>query len=72
MSVAVVEHDLKKNPMATVKDFDTSEHRPYTEKAPNSLEPTQTRSFLAKLPDLYPQHYAMAHLGFMTGAASRS
>jgi len=67
MSIAVVEHDLKKNPMATVKDFDTSEHRPYTEKAPNSLEPAQTRTFLAKLLELYPQHYAMAYLGFMTG-----
>jgi integrase len=67
MSIAVVEHDLKKNPMATVKDFDTSEHRPYTEKAPNALEPLQTRSFLAKLLELYPQHYAMAYLGFMTG-----
>ena len=63
----MVEHDLKKNPMATVKDFDTSEHRPYTEKAPNSLEPAQTRTFLAKLLELYPQHYAMAYLGFMTG-----
>lgn len=67
MSIAVVEHDLKRNPMAGVKDFDTSEHRPYTEKAPNSLEPLQTRSFLAKLLKLYPQHYAMAYLGFMTG-----
>jgi hypothetical protein len=47
MSIAVVEHDLRKNPMTTVKDFDMSEHRPYTEKAPNSLEPSQTRAFLA-------------------------
>ena len=68
MGIAVTEHDLKKNPMNGVKDFDTSEHRPYTEKAPNALEPSQTRQFLAKLLELYPQHYAMAYLGFMTGA----
>jgi integrase len=67
MSIAVTEHDLRKNPMNGVKDFDLSEHRTYSEKAPNSLDPNQTMRFLEKLLELYPQHYAFAYLGFMTG-----
>ena len=54
MSIAVTEHDLRKDPMKGVKDFDLSEHRPYSEKAPNSLDPNQTMRFLEKLLELYP------------------
>jgi integrase len=68
MAIAVAEHDLRKNPMNGVKDFDLSGYRPYSEKAPNALDPHQTKLFLEKLLELYPQHYAFAYLGFMTGA----
>lgn len=56
-----------RDPISKVKPFDTRGHRTYTEEAPNSLAPKDVPRFLAKLRELYPQHYAFAVLGFMTG-----
>jgi len=50
-----------------VKDFDTSTHATYTEEEPNSLAAHQVPAFLQKLKEDFPQHYAMAYLGFATG-----
>jgi integrase len=50
-----------------VKDFDTSTHATYTEEEPNSLAAHQVPTFLQKLKEDFPQHYAMAYLGFATG-----
>jgi len=50
-----------------VADFDTSEHATYTEDEPNSLAPEEVPTFLATLRERYPQHYAMAFLGIVTG-----
>lgn len=57
-------------PMAAtegVDDFDTSEWVTYPEEEPNSLAPEDVPRFLSVLRDMFPQHYAMAHLGFATG-----
>ncbi len=50
-----------------VDDFDTSEAETYTEEEPNSLLPGEVPAFLKMLREIYPQHYAMAFLGFVTG-----
>ncbi len=50
-----------------VEDFDTSEHVTYTVEEPNALLPEQVPTFLGAMRELYPQHYAMAFLGFATG-----
>jgi hypothetical protein len=42
--------------------------RTYTREQPNAVEPRQMAVFLAKLKELYPQHYAMTLLGFAIGA----
>lgn len=67
MSAAVADLDLPKDPMALVNDFDTSEHDTYTEEEPNSLTPAELPVFLTGLRRLYPQHFAMAAIGFSTG-----
>src|SRR5262249_18047114 len=45
----------------------TSELPTYTEEEPNSLTPDELAAFLAKMRELYPQHFAMVALGFYTG-----
>jgi integrase len=50
-----------------VSDFDTSEHATYTEEEPNALSPEEVPSFLERMRELYPQHYAMTFLGLITG-----
>ena len=49
-----------------VKNFDTSELETYTEEEPNSLLPEEVPVFLDTMKRLYPQHYAMVHLGLIT------
>lgn len=63
----VHEHELDRNPVTGVKDFDTSTHTPYTDEEPNSLTVEEVRRFLAAMCKLFPQHYAMTALGFATG-----
>ena len=59
--------ELPRNPAADVDPFDTSEHHPYTTEESNSLAPAEVPAFLDALRRMYPQHYAMAVLGFVTG-----
>jgi len=42
--------------------------RTYTREEPNALTPPQSAAFLARMKQLYPQHYAMVLLGFTIGA----
>lgn len=56
-----------RDPIARVKPFDNRGHRTYTDEAPNSLAPKDVPRFLAKLRELFPQHYAFTVLGFATG-----
>lgn len=64
---AVAEFELERNPVLGVKDFDTSTHLTYTEEQPNSLTPGEVPVFLAKMRELYPQHFAFVAMGFATG-----
>ena len=63
----VFEHELERNPIIGVEDFDTSLHPTYSEEEPNSLTPREVPVFLAEILKLHPQHYAMVALGFGTG-----
>ena len=48
-------------------DFNTDDWVTYSEEAPNTLPPEQVPAFLARLKEAFPQHYAMAFVGFATG-----
>jgi integrase len=50
-----------------VRYLDTSEHDIYTDEEPNALLPAEVPAFMAKLRELFPQHFAMAYLGLITG-----
>jgi len=50
-----------------VADFNTDDWVTYSEEEPNALHPEQVPAFLARLREIYPQHYAMAFIGFATG-----
>ena len=67
INAAVAEHELERNPVAKVEPFDTSEHPAHTREDPNSLTPEEFGAFVTKLRELFPQHHAMALLGFVTG-----
>ena len=67
INAAVAEHELDRNPVAKVEPFDTSEHPAHTREDPNSLTPEEFGAFVTKLRELFPQHHAMALLGFVTG-----
>lgn len=53
--------------MLGVQDFDQSEWVTYSEESPNTLKPEDVPRFLGALKERWPQHYAMALLGFVTG-----
>lgn len=55
------------SPTRKVDKFDTRECATYTEEEPNALAPEEVGPFLAKVWKLFPQHFAMAALGFATG-----
>src|SRR5678809_58765 len=44
-----------------------STHHSYNEEEPNSLTPEEVPAFLAKMRELFPQHFAMVALGLTTG-----
>ena len=67
VNAAVAELEMDRNPILGVKDFDTSTHLTYTEEQPNSLIPGEVPLFLAKMRELYPQHFAFVAMGFATG-----
>ncbi len=64
---AVHQYELERNPIAGVDPFDTSEHPAYTHEEPNALSAEEGRAFLAKMRELYPQHFAMVVLALATG-----
>lgn len=61
------ELELARDPTLGLKYFDTSTTPTYTEESPNALTPDQARLFLATMREIYPQHYPMTLLGFVTG-----
>lgn len=67
MNEAIVEYELPVDPCARLGAFDASEHPTYTHEEPNSLTPDEARRFVAKLQELYPQHFAQVVLGLATG-----
>ncbi len=50
-----------------VRYLDVSEHDIYTDEEPNALLPAEVPPFMAKLREFFPQHFAMVHLGLITG-----
>lgn len=68
MNSYVFEHELERNPILGVKDFDTSTRPSYTEEEPNSLLLPELQDFLALMARHHPAHYAMTALGFALGA----
>jgi hypothetical protein len=54
-----------------VKDFDTSTHQTYTEEQPNSLTPDEVPAFLARMRELYPQHFAFVAMDSPRGFVRR-
>ena len=58
---------LAMNATEGVDSFDTSVHAAYTEEEPNSLDADETGRFLNGMREEFPQHYAIAFLGFATG-----
>lgn len=59
--------DLDRDPSRDLKAFDTSQHPTYRREAPNALTGEMAARFLEEMRRLYPQHYAMTLLGFVTG-----
>lgn len=53
--------------MANITMFNLSEHVTYSEEQPNSIKPKDISRFLSTLKEYYPQYWAMALLGFLTG-----
>lgn len=60
-------YELTRNPMDGIDNFDTRLVHTYTEEEPNALLAPEVPLYLAKMRELYPQHFAMVALGFATG-----
>lgn len=67
LKAAKRDFELPKLATERLTNFDASSHVTYSEEEPNSLTPEQVGPFLAALREHFPQHYAMAFLGFATG-----
>ena len=63
----VEEMELARNPVAGIKNLDTSERPAYTEEEPNSLTAEEVQRFLGAMRDRFPQHFTIVALGFATG-----
>jgi hypothetical protein len=61
------EYEIGHDAMASVQEFDDSEHETHTEEDPNSLTSEQTPTFLRLFLKFYPQLFAMTFFGFATG-----
>lgn len=61
-----IKYELPRDPSKPVENFRVG--RIYTREQPNSMSAAQMPIFLAKMKELYPQHYAMTFLGFVIGA----
>lgn len=66
-SGAMADYELDRNPVAYVRDLDTSEHQSYTMEQPNSLTAEELPDFLSEIRTHFPQYFAMVALGFATG-----
>lgn len=64
---AKTELDLQHDATNGVKFLDVAEHEVYTEEEPNALTEEEAGAFLDCMFDNFPQHFAMAYLGFATG-----
>jgi len=67
MRAAKREFRLPRLATEDLRKFDTSEHDTFTEEEPNSLTLEEVPLFLARLLELYPQHYAMTYAGLALG-----
>lgn len=67
MKAAKREFRLPRLATEDLRRFDTSEHDTFTEEEPNSLTLDEVPIFLARLRELYPQHYAMTYVGIALG-----
>ncbi len=67
MKAAKREFRLPRLATEDLRRFDTSEHDTFTEEEPNSLTLDEVPVFLARLRELYPQHYAMTYVGIALG-----
>lgn len=67
MKAAKREFSVPRLATEDLRRLDTSEHDTFTEEEPNSLTLHEVPVFLARLRELYPQHYAMAYVGFALG-----
>ncbi len=59
-------YELPRDPARAIEYFPVP--RAYTREQPNALAPAQVGTFLAKMKQLHPAHYAMTLLGFAIGA----
>ncbi len=67
ITAAVAEFELERNPMLGVTPFDASTHHTYTEEEPNALTVEELPTFLDAFYAKYPQYFAFAFTGFVTG-----
>lgn len=67
LRVAVAEFELERDPTRGVAMLSQADHATYTEERPNALTAPQARAFLEEMRAMFPQHYAMTLLGFVTG-----
>lgn len=67
ITAAVAEFELERNPMLGVTPFDASTHHTYTEEEPNALTVDELPTFLDAFYSKYPQYFAFAFTGFVTG-----
>lgn len=58
---------LPSDPSIALKPFDTSQVETHTIEDPNALTGAQLGLFLRAMRELFPQHFAMTLLGFLTG-----
>jgi Phage integrase family. len=67
MKAARKDLQLAQDPSEGIEPLDTSEWETFTEEEPNSLLDGEVPLFLAKMLELFPQHFAITALGFATG-----
>lgn len=66
-SAMTAKYELPRDPCAGIKNLDLSQAPTYTDEKPNALTAEWAAKFLAAFRAKYPQLYAMALLGFVTG-----
>lgn len=64
---ARIDFNLMANWAEGISPFDSSQHRTYTREQPNSLTSPELRAFLERFLVDYPELFALAYLGFVTG-----